>query len=329
MVEQFLPKFLFLETTWECNLRCRQCHLWMTKDPNNALSTNQRIKVVQEFAEISKRGGNLIITGAEPLRRLDEVYALAGAAKKSGIFSTVVTNGTMIEMDQVKEFVENGPDSVCLSLDGRAEIHDWIRGKTGVHDRVLELARSLVKFGGGGVDFLMFLCERTFDEVEYVLDVAERLGVRGVFFQPLLPTLANRGATDVFFQDWFPTTFERADRVLDFLKNAAAAGSLVRNRPEEFDWMKEYFRSPFKTASPVCDAGNRNVIVSLMGEVKHCFFMMEHVTKGVPLGNIKDAPLSNILSSHFAAETRAKMEECRAGCGMMGCNRKGVLSKAT
>lgn len=89
--------------------------------------------------------GYLNITGGEPLTHPD-LFWLLDKAKKLGITTAALTNGTLIGKQEAKKLKSCGVDYVQVSLDGTEEIHDKIRGK-GSFSQAVSGLRELIAQG--------------------------------------------------------------------------------------------------------------------------------------------------------------------------------------
>lgn len=314
----YAPEILFLENTAECNLRCKHCHIWRGKDPEDALSIAERAQVVREFGALSRPGAALAFSGGESLARADEVFSLCGVAREAGLKTVLTSNGTSFRNLSLDRYAKEGPDVTALSLDGPEELHDFHRGVPGVFREVIAVARALVS-RGRHVVFHSILSGETWRHAEAHLTLATEIGVKEVIFQPLNPTFALQGERDVHFEKTFPAN--EAEEIQAELLRLRERYPVLRASQAEIRAMGDYFRNPHQSTRPVCASAWRNVVVGVTGEVQLCFSMKQVVTGGRGLGNVRDRSLAAILLSAEAKEVRDRMGLCRAGCGLLTCNR--------
>ncbi len=146
------PTRLDLEITYRCNARCRMCPLYgehpdgnrsrsAEPDPQNELTTSEIRSLLDQCAQLGI--SDVTITGGEPFVRKDLCEVLA-YAKTVGLSTGLISNASMIGPAQAAGIVEAGLNSLNISLDGPAEVHDDIRRSPGMFARV-ERAISLVK----------------------------------------------------------------------------------------------------------------------------------------------------------------------------------------
>lgn len=123
-------RYLELQITDACNLRCRHCYIDSSESANGKTGTGRselsldRIKeVLREFDEM--QGLRLLITGGEPLlySRFDEINEMLP------VFSfrkVLFTNGLLLTNDILRKL---HADEIQISIDGLEDAHDLLRGK--------------------------------------------------------------------------------------------------------------------------------------------------------------------------------------------------------
>jgi radical SAM protein with 4Fe4S-binding SPASM domain len=144
-----LPVLSEIAVTYRCNLACRFCYAGCgcRKDDDSAeLSTGQVmeiLRIIREEAEVP----SVSFTGGEPTIRKD-LPALIRHAKQLGMWTNLITNGTMITESRAAEFRSAGLDSAQVSLEaGNADLHDRIVQRTGAFHQGLSGLRNLKEAG--------------------------------------------------------------------------------------------------------------------------------------------------------------------------------------
>ena len=321
------PRYLFLESTSECNLRCGHCHLWQSHDEDAALTTKEKVALVRQLAGWADRAV-VVVTGGEPLRKPDELFAITRECRRHGLSSATNTNATLIDAPMVGRLLEEGPRWLVVSLDShRPELFDRTRGVPGTFARVVDTLRALVtarrQRPESDVRILTstILFDENAPEIERVVALADDLGVDGMLFQPLSRTFALRSRRDAFFDRHRPRDFAVLDDAVDRLIDLKRAGAPIETSEGDLHWMKLYARDPDFIGEQVCGSGERNVMIDHAGRVQLCF-RMHDLMGGRFLGNVREQPLRVLLESDFAAEARGVMAACRKNCGMLNCHRK-------
>jgi MoaA/NifB/PqqE/SkfB family radical SAM enzyme len=182
------------EVTAGCNLACLHCSVPRSK-PVRRLSPERSLEVLDGLVEAGVR--RLSLTGGEPLLRKD-LWALAGRAVEHGLEVEILTNGMLLEDDDVAAALaaENGSGRLGLvvSLDaGRDWVHDGLRGRRGAHAAALAGIRRAL---GAGLEVRVqaVLCRRNRHEVEPLVDLARSLNHRDITFRKLVVDEGGRGS---------------------------------------------------------------------------------------------------------------------------------------
>ncbi len=172
------PRTLFVEVTTECNLRCRQCHMWRSQEPPTVLSTAEKTELLHQLADWSP-GASVVLTGGEPLRKPAEFFSLTRTCQQRDLPAAANTHAALIEDATVDRLLTEGPRFLIVSLDShRPELHDWIRGVPGTHDRAVSAIRRLLtrrreRFPGSDLRLLT-------NTIIFDGNVGELEGLRGV-----------------------------------------------------------------------------------------------------------------------------------------------------
>lgn len=139
------PVVLHLTLTDRCNLKCRMCNIWQKNEKKDV-----PLDLLRNIAS-SKYGRNirvLDITGGEPfLADIKRAVDQFDIEKLRAVL--ISTNGVKTEAitKTVRELLDDGEYSLHLSisLDGRKDYHDFVRGITGTFDRLKSTVYELKK----------------------------------------------------------------------------------------------------------------------------------------------------------------------------------------
>ncbi len=135
------PEAVTLFLTHRCNLRCKMCGQWgeggVTKKDTSQhireeLSTAELGAVIDDLASFRP---NITLFGGEPLL-YPGVTDLIGRIKQKGMHCLMITNGSLLEK-VAEKIVDSGLDELNLSLDGKGEEHDRIRGLPGLFGQIM------------------------------------------------------------------------------------------------------------------------------------------------------------------------------------------------
>jgi MoaA/NifB/PqqE/SkfB family radical SAM enzyme len=261
----------------------------MPRDPRGELSTAQ---VKAGLAKVAAHGCRFVnFSGGEPTLRsdLEEIVAEASAL---GMWTSMVSNGSLLTRSRVARLSEAGLDSLLLSLDSiDSAVHDAERGVPGLHRRVLDclgwLAEEFVvghRIGG----FMTVISERNRAEIAGLLSLADRMGVY-VLLQP--EHARKTGRTHDVAQ-------ASPELVRTLLQHKRRGTSILNSR----EYLRGLERPPIDDARRECHAGHTYFSVDPSGDLHPC-------VDGPAVGHVLD----DVIEALFSDEARAAVQSC-AGC---------------
>lgn len=272
------PSAMYVELTYRCNCRCKFCERW-TVSPDEVKEELNQEEVKRLLAAARGLGVRFVgFTGGEPFLRKD-IFEIARFARRIGLSTTVASNGTLINRENVKE-VASLFDSIAISMDGINEsTHDLHRGVKGTHARAMN-AIALLAEHRIPVAVNMVVTQKNFTELD---QYAQHFAERGIAFQ-FTPVHS------------YETSYLKADNKLlqidldAFEKIWTNLLSKYRSlRSPYYKSVPAYFSRPERLVeSYVCFAGTVTFFVNPYGEVYPCEF------NRVSMGNVKKEPLSAI-----------------------------------
>lgn len=188
-IDQYVktPKIVYYAVSESCNLSCPFCYAdAKSKSVPYYGDLKRSRKIVERLTQLNVV--NLILSGGEPLLRLD-LFDIVEFAKKKELLVGITTNGTLIGLEQASKLKNSGVDYVQISIESPLEMeHDSLRGK-GTFKKCLE-AVHLLKEQGYRKDQLYITATSTRKNIatlKQYAEFAERLGVTPgtSFFQPV------------------------------------------------------------------------------------------------------------------------------------------------
>jgi radical SAM protein with 4Fe4S-binding SPASM domain len=175
--------------TRTCNLKCVHCYTNSEAQKYPDELTTEQCKVVLDDLAAFKVPA-VLFSGGEPLVRPD-VFELAQYARNLGLHVVLSTNGTLINEDTAKGFVDLGFAYIGISLDSAIPaVHDKFRGMEGAFERTMKGFRNCVN-AGQKVGLRLTLTPHTCDNLDLIFDFIEAQGIDRVCFYHLCP--AGRG----------------------------------------------------------------------------------------------------------------------------------------
>lgn len=196
------PTKLQLNPTNRCNLNCRFC--WLrdfdsTEANYEEIEPKRYLEIIEEASEMGVKSVE-ITGGGEPLCRKD-ILDIMRKVKKHGLYGELITNGTLLTGDAIKEIVNIGWDRVVFSLDAPdAETNDYLRGMDGVFEKAVEAIKLLNslkkenKIDKPEICIHMVLCNRNHDKIAEMFEFAHALNCHNLFLEPLVLLALKTGA---------------------------------------------------------------------------------------------------------------------------------------
>lgn len=176
--------------TRRCNLNCIHCY----SDSHNQeypgeLSTDLGKRLIDNLAEFQVPV--LLFSGGEPLIR-EDLFELAGYAKKRGLRTVISTNGTLIDKKTASKIKETGFSYVGISLDGIGSNNDAFRGQKGAYDNALKGIRNTMK-AGTRVGLRFTITRHNYKDIKGIFELINREKIDRVCFYHLV--YSGRGSS--------------------------------------------------------------------------------------------------------------------------------------
>lgn len=191
----FLPvRIVHLHLTRRCNLACRHCYSTSSPWESDAVDLEVLIPALER---LRLEGYEILsLSGGEPFldSRLGEIVE---AAHGLGYKIHLVTNGMLVNRRRLAGIAEK-ISVAAVSLDGRPELHNEIRGRD---DAFRGALRGLDVLLDHGVSTGLAFCvsRRSLPDVPWAFDLACRRGARLFHLHPLVASgRAVDGCEDLF-----------------------------------------------------------------------------------------------------------------------------------
>ncbi|MBI2914354.1 MAG: putative heme d1 biosynthesis radical SAM protein NirJ1 [Firmicutes bacterium] len=198
--------------TRTCNLSCLHCYA--SAQPGKfqgELTTAEAVALIEDLARI--KVPVILFSGGEPLLR-DDVLFLSEYAAEKGIRPTISTNGTLINPEMVRRFMDIGVGYVGISLDGVGEVNDRFRGRPGAFEKALAGIRHC-KEGGQRVGLRFTINRHNRNALPSIFDLIESEGIPRVCFYHLVYSGRGSGMVE---QD---VTHEETRAIMDLIIDRA------------------------------------------------------------------------------------------------------------
>ncbi|NRA09849.1 MAG: pyrroloquinoline quinone biosynthesis protein PqqE [Myxococcales bacterium] len=250
------PLNLIAELSYRCPLRCAYCSNPIAyRDFPDGLDAAAWTRAFDQAAQLGVV--HVGLTGGEPCLR-DDLEEIVSGASNAGLYTHLVTAGTLLDREGLRVLQEAGLRSVQLSLqDAREESADRIAGVK-AHARKLRFGED-VRALGFPLTVNVVLHRENLGRLESIIALARSLGARSL---ELANTqyhgwaLRNRAAL-------LPTR-----RQLDEASQVVARARQEADAPEILFAMPDYFRNRPKPC--MGGWGQRMMVVTPDGRVLPC-----------------------------------------------------------
>lgn len=261
-----------LETTRQCNLRCRHCY----SDAGILLEDELTTEEIKAFIDQLSETGVLSITftGGEPLLH-PHVFELMAYARKKPLTVFLFTNGTLITPEIVQKLKELPVFWVSISIDGPdPETHDAFRGQKGAFEKTIR-AINLLREAGIAVHAHISVTKLNYSKMKQILYLMKDLRVNEFKILPI--TYSGRPGEQQIF-----VTPEEFKEVMETMREFEF---------KELGKKKEEFR--YSKSLENCGVGSGTLAIKCNGNVTPCPNFRDNVT----LGNIREQSVADIWNN--------------------------------
>lgn len=185
------PVTIELNPTNKCNAKCLSCWLREFKPEQvKELSKKELLRIVKEASEFNVKEFRVPGSG-EPLIK-PGIMEVLRAVKQHKMNGMLITNGTLLDKNKIKELVDIKWDCITISLDGAdAQTNDYLRGLNGYFEKVISnlgLLKKIKEQEKKEKPFLRFnvvLSNKNYNKIINIFKLAEKYGVQDVQIQTL------------------------------------------------------------------------------------------------------------------------------------------------
>lgn len=161
-----LPRIVVLVVNNACNLRCKYCFGEYNKRSSSSDFTTEELK---QLIDDLYANGTIYLTvhGGETLLRKD-IGEIVRYMKGKGMYVNLITNGLLLKqkLDEIKDV-----DSICISLDGKEDNNDAVRGKGSF--KAAMSAIDMIKSAGISLRVQATLTKYTKNDIGYLAALAQ------------------------------------------------------------------------------------------------------------------------------------------------------------
>ncbi len=183
---RFFP-YMELSITGRCNLNCRHCFSASGTAPRTEEPSREQLLAL--LGRMDACGvGRLRLVGGEPLVSPDFLAVTQEMSRLGMRLQEVLTNGLMITEELLDTLERQGHHPIWfVSFDGIG-FHDWLRGRSGAEDLVLDKIRLLCD-RGYSVQVHQCVWMSSLDSIRKTVRVMEKMGVYKYRVTPVEPSV--------------------------------------------------------------------------------------------------------------------------------------------
>ncbi len=320
-------KALCLHIAHDCNLACRYCFAEEGEyHGRRALMSYEVGRKALDFLIAnsgSRRNLEVDFFGGEPLMNWQVVKDLVAYGREQEKLHdkhfrfTITTNGVLLN-DEIMDFINKEMDNVVLSLDGRKEVHDYMRpfrNGSGSYDLIVPKFQKLAD----SRDQMRYYVRGTFtkhnlDFSKDILHFAD-LGFKQISIEPVVGSEDEEYALQ---KEDLPKIFEEYDSLAKEIVNREREGRGFHF----FHFMIDLDGGPcvFKRLSG-CGSGTEYLAVTPWGDLYPCHqfvgeeqFLMGNVDDGIVRPEIADEFRGCSVYSRESCRTCFARFYCSGGC---------------
>lgn len=187
--KEYKPNKLLMQwhITERCNLKCLHCY--QEGEPTKEVDCSTLETILKQYVSLLKKWkirGHINLTGGEPFIRKDVFDLLEMFHSYRKVLSYgILSNGTMIDSQKAKRLKSLGCGFVQVSLEGKRNTNDCIRGK-GNFGQVKKAIKILSRHN---IETLVSFSASRLNHLEFpdVVEVGRRCGAKMVWSDRIIP----------------------------------------------------------------------------------------------------------------------------------------------
>lgn len=179
------PENIMLDITQRCNMHCMHCYNFSNKDFADDLSDEQMINITQQIIDV--KPCVVCLCGGEPTLRLELCTKIARELTEHGIVVNMVSNGLLLDKENVGKLFESGIKNIQISLDSfQKNTVDKFRGHKGAFEGALDAIDNILL--AGSIPAVTFIPTKlNYRDVGGLATLLYERGIKKVRYMPLIP----------------------------------------------------------------------------------------------------------------------------------------------
>lgn len=309
------PAFCCIGVSLNCILRCRMCSIW--KSDNSLIQGEPALeewyRFVDQLAGLTGNSVVINIAGGEPLLD-DRNLALINFSAKRGLFTSMPTNGFLIDSRMAHRISESCLNEIDVSLDGiNKNTHNSLRGTEGCYEKAIQAIDYLDSCRGNlKIAIIAIILEENLDEIIQLAEfVNQNKKIEAIIFQavsqPFNTPLDDEWYKKSAYSFLWPKDSKKVCSVIDELIRLKNKGYKISNPVSQLEVFKRYFVDPHDFIKASSCNIDFYMNINQFGDVYMC------PRKGV-IGNIRKDSVKGIWYGQAANKIRGEARSCRVNC---------------
>jgi molybdenum cofactor biosynthesis enzyme MoaA/glycosyltransferase involved in cell wall biosynthesis len=305
------PQLLILDITHACNLQCRICDIWQTKEVEKDLD----LKMIKSLLLQAKQLGisEIALSGGEPLLRKDIIEIIKYAAKLKIKNLGVLTNGILLadKFSELKPFLMDQTIAPVISLDSLdAKVHNYIRNSDQAHAKTMQAINKLIRLKKDHprlkINIISIILNQNLSQLPMLAGHLKEIGVDSLQFQALLSNnldMAQRKLSRFWVSaDRFEMLDETIDKLIGMKKQQP---DFIKNSVTNLTLLKKYFRGQLMKSDVQCVSADKTFLVSNRGHCTTCFSSY---------GDLQHKQLKQIMEDKQISSAQKAVKNCSWPC---------------
>lgn len=304
-------KYQLMNGVWEltmaCNMRCKHCGSSCNTRHEDELSLEEAYMVCDQLGAMNMAA--ITISGGELTTR-DDWHLIAKRLTDNGIYTSMITNGWLLNDDLIQKAKDAGIKNIAISIDGLRDTHDFIRRK-GSFDKDMDNLKRIKEYGIP-CSVITTIHEQNLPELEDMYTYFNKIGITLWQLQIALPMGNFTHHADLYL---------KKEHISDIISFAYAkkdgpilmclGDSVGYYTKKEQSLKKEFYGEDVFWKG--CPAGKYSIGILCNGDIVGCTSVRnpEFIE-----GNVRETPIADIWNSdkHFLWNRNLKKSDLKGFC---------------
>lgn len=319
------PDVVQVNFSFKCNLSCKMCSMQermeLFKKEGRQIEIDSRVfkKIIKETRDLGVK--TILFIGGEPLLRQD-LFDLTGYAKSLNLNTCVITNGVLLDKDNIEKCILSGVDWLSISIDAaKEETFSKIRNKNVLKKIIdnIEVLNRIKKEKNSDFPKVNVVCtimDSNLEELLELVRLCKSIKVDKIMFQPVVASNIDQTQRDtssikLIPSERLPVLDKAVEGLIDFKKESPEQFDFIVNDFRYLNLVKDYFRNKLKPKAMPCYAGFNRLQVVQEGKVYFCVPQNKY---DAVFGDISKDNLKDLWFSLEARKRRKLIKKCKDHC---------------